>query len=55
MYTFMYVDPEKIPVEEYFTGTNTFVDNYKKVSTSVPVPRHWLVFSSIRSENCELI
>ena len=23
MYTFVYVDPEKIPVEDYFTAKNT--------------------------------
>ena len=30
MYAFMYVDPEKMPVEEYFTDTKTYVDNYNK-------------------------
>ena len=47
MYAFMYVDPETIPVEDHFTATKTFVDNYKKISTPRIVPKHWLVFSYI--------
>ena len=27
MYAFMYVDPEKMPVEEYFPATKIFVEN----------------------------
>ena len=45
MYAFMYVDPETIPVEDHFTATKTFVDNYNKISTPRTVPKHWLVFS----------
>ena len=50
MHAFMYVYPEKIPEEEYFTDTKFFPGNYKKTSTPVPVPNHWLEFSYIRSE-----
>ena len=31
-----------------------FVENYKKMSTLGPVPRHWLRFRYIRSEDYEL-
>ena len=54
MYDFMYVDPDKMPVEYYFTATNTFVVKYKKMPTPVPVPKHWLGFSCICSEDYEL-
>ena len=30
MYTLMYVDPETIPVEDYFTAIKTYVDSCKK-------------------------
>ena len=30
MYAFMYVDPEKIPEEEYLPAIKTYVENYKK-------------------------
>ena len=50
MHAFMYVDPETIPVEDHFTATEMFVDNYKKMSTTGPVPKNWLGFSYIRSE-----
>ena len=43
-----------MPAEEYFTATKIFVDNYKKMSTPVPVPKYWLGFSYIRSEDYEL-
>ena len=54
MNTFMYVDLETILVEEYFPDTKTFVKNYKKISTPGPVPKYWLGFSHIRSEDYEL-
>ena len=50
----MYVDTETIPVEDHFTATKTFVDNYNKISTPRTVPKHWLVFSYICSEDYEL-
>ena len=31
MYAFMYVDTEKIPVEDHFITTKTFVENYRKI------------------------
>ena len=31
MYAFMYVDPNTMPVEDYFTARKTFFDNYKKI------------------------
>ena len=40
MYAFMYVDPDTIPVEEYFPYTKTFVKYYKKISNPGPVPKH---------------
>ena len=54
MYAFMYVDTETIPVEDYFTATKEIVENYKKISTPGPVPKHWLVFSYISSEGYDL-
>ena len=42
MYDFMYVDPKTMPVEDYFPATKTCVDNYKKMSTTGIVPKHWL-------------
>ena len=50
MYDFMYVDPDKIPMEDYFPATRTF----KKISTPGPVPNNWPVFSYIRSDNYQL-
>ena len=47
MYAFMYVYPETMTVEEYFPATKVFFENYKKISTAVPVPKHWLGFSYI--------
>ena len=29
---FMYLDPDTIPLEEYFPATKTFVENYRKFS-----------------------
>ena len=54
MYDFMYVYPEKIPVEYHFPATKTSADNYKNNSTTGTVPKHWLVFSCIHSEEYEL-
>ena len=45
MYTFMYVDPETIPLEDHFPATKTFVENYKKILTPGLVPKHCLGFS----------
>ena len=42
MCAFMYVDPEKIPAEDYFPDTKIFVGNYNKFSTPGPVPKHWI-------------
>ena len=55
MYAFMYVNPETIPVEDYFTATTTFAYNYKKISTTGPVPKHWLRFSYTCLEHFELV
>ena len=54
MYAFMYVDTETMPVEDHFLATKMFDDNYKKISTPVPVPKHWLGFSYIRLEDYKL-
>ena len=54
MYDFMYPDPETMPVEDHFPATKTFVVNYKKTSNPGTAPKHWLVFSYIRSEDYEL-
>ena len=40
--------------EEYFSYTNICISRYKKISTPVPVPKRWLVFSYIRSEYYKL-
>ena len=32
--------PEKIPEEEYFPSTKTFVEKYKKRSTPGPGPKY---------------
>ena len=54
MYDFMYVYPETIPEEGHFTATKSFVAKYKKISTPGPVPKYWLGFSYICSEDYEL-
>ena len=54
MYDFMYVDPQKIPIEGNFPATQTSVLNHKKISTTGTVSTHWLVFSYICSEDYEL-
>ena len=42
MYHLVYVDPETIPVEDYFTATKMCVENYNKLSTPVPIPKYCL-------------
>ena len=53
MYAFMYVDPETVTMEDHFPATKSFFMNYKKISTPVTVPKHWLGFSYIRSKYYE--
>ena len=53
MNDFMYVDTKTMSVEDYFPYT-FFVYNYNKMSTPGPVPKHWIIFSYIRSEYYEL-
>ena len=50
----MYVDPNKIPVEDHFPATEVLVDKYNQMSTPGPFPKHWLGFSYIRSEYFDL-
>ena len=50
----MYIDTEKMADEDYFPDIKKFVKNYKKMSTPGAVPKHWLWFSYIRSEDYEL-
>ena len=40
--------------EHYFPATKTIVENYKKISTTGLVPKHWHRFSYIHSENYEI-
>ena len=54
IYDFIYVDVQTIPLEDHFTAKKAFVLNYKKISTPGSVPKHWLGFSYIRSEDYEL-
>ena len=54
MYAFIYVDPETTPVENHFPATENFFVNYNKISTPGTVPKHWLGFSYIRSDDYEL-
>ena len=54
IYAFIYVDPNTMPVEGYFPATKTFVENHNEMWTPGPFPKHWLVFSYIRSEDYEL-
>ena len=54
LYTFMYVDPDTIPVEDNFPATKQFVLDYKKISTPGTVPKYCLGFSYIRSEYYDL-
>ena len=37
----------KMTEENCFPDTNTFVENYNRISTSGPVPKHWLGLSYI--------
>ena len=50
----MYVDSETMPVGYHFTTTKQFVVNYKKMLTPGTVPKNWLGFIYIFSENYEL-
>ena len=54
MYDFMYVDSEKIPVERKLLLQFFSSENYKKMSTEGTVPKHWLGFRYIHSEDYEL-
>ena len=54
MYAFMYVDPQKMPVEEHFPATKTFAVNYKKISTPGTVSKQCFGFSYISSKYYEL-
>ena len=54
IYDFIYVDPETMPAEDHFPATKKIVLRYKKISTPGTVPKHWLVFSYIFSEDYEL-
>ena len=51
MYVFMYVDPETMPVEVHFPATKTFVVDYNKMSTQGRVPKHWIIFGYMCSED----
>ena len=48
------MDPVKILEGDYFPTTRSFVENYKKRSSPGPVPKHWLHFSYIHSEEYKL-
>ena len=50
----MYVDTETMSVEDHFPAKNIFFVNYNKISTPGTVPKHWIGFSYIRSEEYEL-
>ena len=43
-----------MPVEDHFTAKTDFVHNYNKLSTLVPVLKHWLGFSYIYSKDYDL-
>ena len=53
MYAVMYVDNETIPAEDHFPAKKTFFGKYKKIPTPGTVPKIWLGFSYIRSEDYE--
>ena len=53
MYNFVYVNPDTVSEEEFFHLQFVFA-HYKKMSTPVPVPKHWIGFSYIRSEDYAL-
>ena len=50
----MYVDTNTMSVEDHFPATKTFVVDYKKISITGTVPKHWIGFSYILSEDYEL-
>ena len=50
----MYVNTETMAEEDYVIDTKTFFANYKRISTTRPVPEQWLGFSYICSEYYEL-
>ena len=54
MYDFKYIDNKTMADEDYFPYTKSFPENYNKLSNPVPVPKHWLGFSYIFSEDYEL-
>ena len=54
MYALMYADPEKMPVDGNFPATKYFFANCKKLSTPGTIPKHWLGFSYIHSEDYDL-
>ena len=41
-------------MEDYFPATKQVFENYNKMTTAVPVPKHWLGFNFIHSEYYEL-
>ena len=54
IYDLIQVDTETMAEDDYFPDTKTFVEKYNKMSTPGPVPKHWLIFSCIRSEEYQL-
>ena len=54
MYAFMRVETETMAEEVYLPDTKLFFENYKRRSTPGILPRHWLGFSYISSEEYEL-
>ena len=54
VYAFMYVNPKTIPVEDNFLDAKRIFDKYKKILTPAPVPKYWLVFSYMCSNDYEL-
>ena len=54
MFSFTYVYPKTMPVEDPFPDTKSLVENYNKMSTPGPVPKHCLGFSYIHSKYYEL-
>ena len=43
-----------MPVIDHFPATKILVVKYKKISSPGTVPKHWLVFSYIRSKYYDL-
>ena len=54
MYDFMNIDPQTMAEEDYFPATTPFVAKYKKIPNPGLVPKHWLGFSYISSEDYDL-